>query len=70
MSIIRTYLLTYSVGTDGPGELGCDSQMVKFPIWIPVCDSHSPAFLDFFYSSDASICSTMIKLNCLLNIFS
>ena len=25
---------------------------------IPDCDYHSPALLDFFLSSDASICST------------
>ena len=33
--------------------------MVKFPTWIPDCDSHSPALLDLFISSDASVCSTM-----------
>ena len=33
--------------------------MVVFPAWIPDCDSHSPALLDFFLPSDASICSTM-----------
>ena len=33
--------------------------MVNFPTWIPDCDSHSPALLDLFISSDASICSTM-----------
>ena len=33
--------------------------MVNFPTWIPDSDSHSPAFLDFFLSSDTSICSTM-----------
>ena len=33
--------------------------MVDFPTWIPDCDSHSPAVLDLFLSSDASICSTM-----------
>ena len=57
--------LTYSSGTDIPGEL-CHNysvssdltQMVNFPIWIPDCDSHSPALLDFFLSSDARICST------------
>ena len=31
--------------------------MVNFPTWIPDCDSHSPALLDFFLSFDASICS-------------
>ena len=33
--------------------------MVDFPTWIPDCDSHSPALLDLFLSSDVSICSTM-----------
>ena len=32
--------------------------MVNFPIQIPDCDSHSPALLDFFLSSDSSIYST------------
>ena len=35
------------------------THMVNFPAWIPDCDSHSPALLDFFLSFDASICSTM-----------
>ena len=35
------------------------TQMVNFPTWIPDCDSHRPALLDLFLSSDASICSTM-----------
>ena len=33
--------------------------MVNFPTRIPDCDSHSPAVLNLFISSDASICSTM-----------
>ena len=33
--------------------------MVNFPTRIPDCDSHSPALLDLFLSSDASISSTM-----------
>ena len=33
--------------------------MVNLPTWIPDCDSHSPAVLDLFISSDASFCSTM-----------
>ena len=61
--------LTYSGGTDRPGEL-CYSfptsidltQMVNFPTWIPDCDSHSPALLDLFLFSDASNCSTMAFL--------
>ena len=58
--------LTYSIGTDRPGELCYNlfisndlTQMVNFPTRIPDCDSHSPALLDLFLSSDASICSTM-----------
>ena len=58
--------LTYSGGTDQPGELCYNfsisndlTQMVNFPTRIPDCDSHSPALLDLFLSSDASICSTM-----------
>ena len=58
--------LTYSRGTDTSGEL-CHNfsisndftQMVNFPTSIPDCHSYSPALLDFFLSSDASICSTM-----------
>ena len=33
--------------------------MVNFPTQIPDCDCHSPALLDLFLSSDASICSRM-----------
>ena len=36
--------------------------MVNFPTRIPGCDSHSPALLDLFISSDAAICSTMAFL--------
>ena len=31
------------------------TQMFNFPIHIPNCECHSPALLDFFLSSDASI---------------
>ena len=58
--------LTYSGGTDRSGELCYNfsisndlTQMVNFPTRIPDCDSHSPALLDLFISSDVSICSTM-----------
>ena len=54
--------LTYSGGTDRSGELCYNfsisndlTQMVHFPTQIPDCDSHSPALLDLFISSDASI---------------
>ena len=57
--------LTYSTGTDRPGELCYNfsisnnlTQIVNFHARIPVT-SHSPALLDLFISSDASICSTM-----------
>ena len=58
--------LTFSRGTDRPGELCYHfsisndlTQMVNFPTWIPDYDSNSPALLDLFLSSDASICSAM-----------
>ena len=58
--------LTYSGGTGWPGELYYNfsisndlTQMVNFPTQIPDCDSHSPALLDLFLSSDTSLCSTM-----------
>ena len=35
------------------------TQIVNFPTQIPDCDFHSPALLDLFISSEASICSTM-----------
>ena len=57
--------LTYSGGTDRTGELCYNfpisndlTQLVNFPTQIPDCDSQSPALLDLFQSSDASICST------------
>ena len=49
--------LTYSGGTDRPGELCYNfsisndlTQMVNFPTWIPDGDSHSPSVLDLFIS--------------------
>ena len=58
--------LTYSDGSDRPGELCYNfsisnnlTQLVNFPTPIPDCDSHSPALLDLFLSSDVGICSTM-----------
>ena len=58
--------LTYSGRTDRPGELCYNfsissdlTQIVNFPTRIPDCDSHSPALLDLFISSDANIYSTM-----------
>ena len=51
--------LTYSGGTDWPGELCYNfpisndlTQVVNFPTRIPDSDSHSTALLDLFLSSD------------------
>ena len=63
--------LAYSGGTDRPAELRYNSviilsdlaQLVNFPAWIPDCDSHSPALLDFFLSSEAGV-----LINVLINI--
>ena len=66
MSIIRAGLPVVMKLIDRSGVLCYNfsitndlTQMVNFPTRIPVCDSHSPAFMNFFLSSDASICSTM-----------
>ena len=57
--------LTYSGEADRPGELCYNfsisndlTQMANFPTQIPDCDSHGPALLNLFLSSDGSICST------------
>ena len=59
--------LTYPGGTDRPGELCYNfsisndlTQTVHFPTQILDCASHSHGLLDFFLSSDTSICSTMV----------
>ena len=65
MSIIRTGLpilvelinLVNSYNFSISNDL---TQMVNFPTRILDCGSHSPALLDLFLSSDASICSTMV----------
>ena len=70
-NVLHKGRLTYSGGTDRPGEL-CYifsisndlTQMVNFPSWIPDCDSHSAALLDFFLSSYASVCSEMAFFHC------
>ena len=56
--------LTYSGGTDRLVNaviifLSQMTPLSNFPTQIPESDSHSPALLDLFISSDASICSTM-----------
>ena len=59
--------LTYSGETDSFGELCYNfsvsndlTQMINFPTRIPDCDSQSPALLDLFLSSYASISSAMV----------
>ena len=56
--------LTYAGGTDRPSKLCYNfsisndlTQMVNFATRISECDSHSPALLGSFISSNASICS-------------
>ena len=58
--------LTYFGGTDRLGKLCYNfsisndlTLMVNFTARIPDCDSHMPALLGLFISSDASICPTM-----------
>ena len=58
--------LTFYCGTNGTGELCYNvpvlndlTQMANFSTQIPDCDSHRPALLGLFLSSDASICSIM-----------
>ena len=58
--------LTYSGATDRSGELCYNfsvsnglTQIDNFPTQVPDFDSLSPARLDLFLSSDASICSAM-----------
>ena len=58
--------LTYSVGTDRPGELCFNfsisndhTQMANFPTRIPDCDSHSLVLLHLFLFSDTGISSAM-----------
>ena len=62
-SILWTGGTVYSCGTDQlyyNFSISNDlTQMTDFPTRISDCDSHSPALLDLFLSSDASICSTM-----------
>ena len=66
-SVYHKDWLTYSGGAHRPGELcyilsisNDITLMINSPTRIPNCDSHSSALLDFFLSSDASICSTMV----------
>ena len=60
--------LTYSGGTDRPGELCYNfsqisnelTQNINFRTRITDCDSHSPALIYLFLLMLASICSTMV----------
>ena len=56
--------LKYSRGTDHPGEhcynfsISQDlTQIVDFPTRIPDCDTHNPALLDLFLTSNPDVCS-------------
>ena len=58
--------VTYSGGTDRPGEFcynfsisNAPTQMVNCPDLFPDCDSYNPVLFNLFTSPDASICSTM-----------
>ena len=51
--------LTYSGGTDQPGELCYNFSIANDLTRTPDCDSHNSAFLDLFLTSDASVCFTM-----------
>ena len=51
-------------GTDQPGEYSFNfsithnfTQIVDFPTCIPDCDTHRPALLDLFLTSDPGLCS-------------
>ena len=57
---ISTCTITYPGGLIDLVNSNDLTQMVNFPTQIPYCDSHSPAVLDLFLSSDANICSTMV----------
>ena len=66
LHVHRKGWLTYSGGSHRIGELCYNfsisndlTQKVNFPTWIPDCDSHGPALLDFFLTYDTSICSGM-----------
>ena len=64
MSIIRTssHILVELIDLVNSRNLAASNgltQMVNFPTWISDCDSSSPALLDLFFDSDASICLAM-----------
>ena len=55
---------TLARGTDQPGEYSFNfsithdlTQVVDFPTRIPDCDTHRPALLDLFLTSDPGLCS-------------
>ena len=68
--------LTYSSGTDRPGELCYNfsisndlTPLVNFPTRISGCDSPSAALLDLFISSDASICPSICPKILIMSLF-
>ena len=74
LNVHHKYWLTYSGGADRAGELCLSNfsisndltQIANFPTRIADCDSHSPALLDLFLSSDASICSISLHWEILI----
>ena len=52
IDLVKSLFHNFSVSNDL-------TQIDNFLTWIADCDSHSPALLDLFIFSDASICSTM-----------
>ena len=59
--------LTYCGGAGRVVGLCCNvlisndiTEIVIFPTRIPDCDSYRPALLDFFLSSNPTICSTVL----------
>ena len=70
----KKHWLTYSDGTDGPGELCCNfcssndlTQMANFPTWIPDCDCQSLLFWIYLYEK---ISLTFVHLLLLVNFVS
>ena len=61
-SIVRTGLPILVELIDLVNSFLSQTTLIRWLTRIPDCDFHSPALLDLFLSSDASICSTMAFL--------
>ena len=62
LNVYHKHWLIYFGGTDRSGNFFVSdnlTRMANFTTRILYCDSHSPALLDWFLSSDAIICSTI-----------